>query len=109
MRSCSPTAARVRLDLYINRSNKTWNTAVFDALQRDREAIERGLGMPLAGAGWATACPVAWCSSGLALRPLDGDQQALHDWCVANLLKLKAVLTPRLQVASVAASEAPEA
>ncbi len=101
-------ARQLQVELYIDGASAGWTKAVFDALQLDREVIEREVGVAL---DWQRldhrrASRVALLRSGLV--NIDGDQPVLISWAIEHLLKFKAAFSKRLQDARSAADRSVE-
>lgn len=84
---------KVRVEIYIDAQDKTFNKAIFDALLQRKQDVEQAYGVPLA---WERldarrACRVAIYRDG----DIEADSDALEDiksWVVTNLLHMRKVL-----------------
>lgn len=83
---------RVRAEVYIDNGDSEDNKAFFDQLHGDREAIESEFGQQLE---WERlddkrACRIAIYRDG-SIEDSSEDLQAIHEWTIQQLLKLKEV------------------
>lgn len=87
----------LRAELYIDLGERVQNEAAFDALEADKDAVEKEFGEKLRWERLESrrACRVACYATGAIEDP--AEQQELHrKWAVERLLKFKKVLGPRL-------------
>ncbi|QDS86211.1 hypothetical protein EC9_03710 [Rosistilla ulvae] len=87
---------RIRAEVYIDTGDADENKMFFDSLQKDREAIESQFGQQLE---WERlddkrASRIAVYRKG-SIEDSSEELQAIHEWTVRQLLKLKEVFGPR--------------
>jgi hypothetical protein len=96
----------LRAELYIDVTGRDLNTAIFEALASEREAIERELGFALSWEALDTrrACRIS--SYREASAPAEADREGALAWAIDRLLKLRSVFGPRLRPAVAKAEQA---
>jgi len=87
---------RIRAEAYVDTGDADENKAFFDLLHNDRETIEAQYGQQLE---WERlddkrACRIAVYRDG-SIEDSSEELQAIHEWAVQQLLKLKEVFGPR--------------
>jgi hypothetical protein len=95
---------RLRTELYIDLWESTRNTAVFEALRKERATLETQFGEPL---DWEhlegkRACRIAIYRLGSIEDPA-ASLEEYHRWAIDHLLQFKKVFGPRLPAAANAA------
>ena len=86
----------VRIAVYIDRREPSWNKALFDQLKESKSALESELGEALEWnyADWRRSCAIQVTRRGSIDD--EGTLEEVRDWMVERLLKFKEVFGPRL-------------
>lgn len=92
--------SRFRAEVYIDTGDRERNLAIFEALQQQREDIERGVGVPLdwqALEGRRATRIAAYAPFPATIQASQQELNQLKEWVIATTLEMVSAFRPRLK------------